>query len=89
MKPVIDYVHGQGLKFGLYTSVGDETCHGGWSPGSYGHYEQDADTFASWGVDCAPRPHRDRGPRLHRARAPQTSRSTTAARTTRSRATAT
>jgi alpha-galactosidase len=31
--------------------VGDETCHGGWSPGSYGHYQQDADTFAAWGVD--------------------------------------
>ena len=39
------------MKFGLYTSVGDKTCHGGWSPGSYGHYEQDANLFASWGVD--------------------------------------
>eukprot|EP00041_Stephanoeca_diplocostata_P018620 m.390962 g.390962 ORF g.390962 m.390962 type:complete len:408 (-) comp21066_c0_seq2:315-1538(-) len=51
MQPVIDYVHSLGLKFGLYTSVGDKTCHGGWSPGSYGHYETDANTFASWGVD--------------------------------------
>jgi|EP01046_Picozoa_sp_COSAG06_P006182 hypothetical protein len=34
------------------TSVGDETCHGGWSPGSYNHWKTDADTFASWGVDC-------------------------------------
>jgi len=51
MRPVIDYVHSKGLKFGLYTSVGDKTCHGGWSPGSYGHYETDANTFASWGVD--------------------------------------
>lgn len=51
MKPVIDYVHSKGLKFGLYTSVGDRTCHKGWSPGSYGHYEQDANTFASWEVD--------------------------------------
>jgi len=51
MRPVIDYVHSLGLKFGLYTSVGDKTCHGGWSPGSYQHYEQDAQTFASWGVD--------------------------------------
>ena len=39
------------LQFGLYTSVGDKTCHGGWSPGSYNHYEQDANLFASWGVD--------------------------------------
>ena len=51
MPPVIDYVHKKGLKFGLYTSVGDKTCHGGWSPGSYGHYEQDANTFAKWEVD--------------------------------------
>merc|ERR1719329_4902 len=51
MKPVIDYVHSLGLKFGLYTSVGDRTCHGGWSPGSYGFYEKDAQTFADWEVD--------------------------------------
>lgn len=51
MKVVLDYVHNLGLKMGLYTSVGDKTCHGGWSPGSLGHFEQDANTFASWGVD--------------------------------------
>ena len=51
-RPVIDYVHGKGLTFGLYTSVGDETCHGGWSPGSYNHWTADATTFASWGVRC-------------------------------------
>ena len=51
MPPVIDYVHSLGLKFGLYTSVGDKTCHGGWSPGSYGHYERDARLFAAWAVD--------------------------------------
>ena len=52
MKPTIDYVHSLGLTFGLYTSVGDETCHGGWSPGSYNHWTADATTFASWGVRC-------------------------------------
>merc|ERR1719469_270309 len=51
MKPVIDYVHSLGLQFGLYTSVGDRTCHAGWSPGSYGHFEKDAQTFADWEVD--------------------------------------
>ena len=51
MVPVIDYLHNLGIKFGLYTSVGDVTCHGGWSPGSLGHFEQDANTFAKWGVD--------------------------------------
>ena len=34
-----------------YTSVGVKTCHHGWSPGSFGHYQQDADLFASWGID--------------------------------------
>ena len=51
MPAVIDYVHSKGLKFGLYTSVGDKTCHGGWSPGSYEHYDADAQTFADWKVD--------------------------------------
>ena len=36
---------------GLYTSVGTETCHHGWSPGSFGFYKQDAELFASWGID--------------------------------------
>ena len=85
IKPVADFVHSLGLKFGLcvppfrhrspreqtlcisaesshhtrllrrrrYTSVGTLTCHHGWSPGSFGHYEQDAQLFASWGVDVS------------------------------------
>jgi hypothetical protein len=39
------------------TSVGDVTCHGGWSPGSLGHWEEDANTFASWGVDYVRNTH--------------------------------
>lgn len=50
IKPVADYVHSLGLKFGIYTSVGLTNC-AETSAGSYGHYQQDADTFASWGVD--------------------------------------
>ena len=42
-------VHALGLKFGLYTSIGSITCQH--LPGSAGHYAQDAQTFASWGVD--------------------------------------
>jgi alpha-galactosidase len=42
-------VHERGLKLGIYTSAGDKTCHN--LPGSRGHYEADALTFASWGVD--------------------------------------
>jgi alpha-galactosidase len=42
-------IHRMGLKLGVYESFGTRTCQG--NPGSYGHYQQDADTFASWGVD--------------------------------------
>ena len=50
IRPVADYVHSLGLKFGIYTSAGTQNC-AGTSAGSYGHYRQDAATFASWGVD--------------------------------------
>lgn len=49
MKALVDYVHSKGLKFGIYSSPGPKTC-GGYE-GSYGHEEQDAKTFAEWGVD--------------------------------------
>jgi len=49
MKVVADYVHSKGIKFGLYTSVGTLTCRG--DPGSYGYLKEDADLFASWGID--------------------------------------
>ncbi|MEW9572250.1 glycoside hydrolase family 27 protein [Rhodanobacter sp. Si-c] len=49
MKALADYVHGKGLKFGIYSSPGEHTC-GGFT-GSYGHEAQDAKTFAGWGVD--------------------------------------
>jgi len=49
IKAVADYVHSLGLKLGIYEDAGTATCAG--FPGSYGHYAQDAKTFASWGVD--------------------------------------
>ncbi len=49
MKALADYVHSKGLKFGIYSSPGPKTC-GGYE-GSYGHEQQDANTYASWGVD--------------------------------------
>jgi alpha-galactosidase len=49
MQALADYVHARGLKFGLYTDVGDRTCQG--RPGSLGHEAQDAATYATWGVD--------------------------------------
>jgi alpha-galactosidase len=49
MKAVADYVHARGLKLGIYEDVGTKTCAG--YPGSYGHVQDDADTFASWDID--------------------------------------
>ncbi len=49
MKALADYVHSKGLKLGIYSSPGPATCAG--YPGSYGHEEQDAKTWASWGID--------------------------------------
>jgi alpha-galactosidase len=52
IKALADYVHGKGLKFGIYTSAGTKTCNGtGGFPGGLGHEQQDANLFASWGVD--------------------------------------
>jgi alpha-galactosidase len=49
MKALADYVHGKGLKFGIYSSPGPKTCAG--FEGSLGHEEQDAAMFAQWGID--------------------------------------
>jgi alpha-galactosidase len=49
IKALADYVHSKGLKLGLYTDAGRVTCEG--RPGSGGHVEQDAQTYAQWGVD--------------------------------------
>ncbi len=49
MKGLADYVHSRGLKIGIYSSPGPETCGG--YPGSYGHEAQDAKTYAAWGFD--------------------------------------
>jgi alpha-galactosidase len=49
MKALADYVHGKGLKIGIYSSPGPKTCGG--FEGSYTHEEQDAQTYAIWGMD--------------------------------------
>jgi len=49
MKALADYVHGKGLKLGIYSSPGPQTCAK--YEGSYGHEEQDAQTYAEWGID--------------------------------------
>ncbi|WP_329129790.1 glycoside hydrolase family 27 protein [Streptomyces sp. NBC_01476] len=48
---LVDYLHHRGLKAGIYTDAGDydpASC----GLGSRGHYQQDADEFASWKIDA-------------------------------------
>jgi alpha-galactosidase len=49
MKALADYVHSKGLKVGIYSSPGPNTCAG--YEGSFGHEEQDAHMYAAWGID--------------------------------------
>jgi alpha-galactosidase len=51
IKALADYVHERGLKFGIYTSAGTKTCNVAGFPGGLDHEQQDANLFASWGVD--------------------------------------
>lgn len=49
IKALADYVHGKGLKLGIYSDAAQLTCAG--YTASLGFEEQDALTFASWGID--------------------------------------
>ena len=59
LKPVADYIHAKGLKAGIYSDAGENTC--GWyfdgekqavKVGFYGHEEEDARLyFDEWGFD--------------------------------------
>ncbi len=49
MKALADYVHSKGLKLGIYSSPGAQTCAR--FEGSLGHEQQDAQTYADWGID--------------------------------------
>ena len=49
MKYISDELHANGLLFGMYSSAGEMTCAR--YPGSLDHEQQDAESFASWGVD--------------------------------------
>ncbi|MET9630385.1 ricin-type beta-trefoil lectin domain protein [Lentzea sp. NPDC006480] len=59
MKAIADYIHGKGLKAGIYTDAGRNGCgyyfptpgppHAG--TGSEGHYDQDMLQFSKWGFD--------------------------------------
>lgn len=49
MRGLTDYIHGLGMKVGIYSSPGPITCGG--CTGSYEHEEHDAARFAEWGFD--------------------------------------
>jgi len=49
IKGMVDYIHGRGLRAGIYTSPGPWTCAG--YAGASGHEELDAATFVAWGFD--------------------------------------
>ena len=49
IKALADYVHSKGLKIGIYSDAGWQTCGG--RPGSRGYEFQDALTYATWGID--------------------------------------
>ena len=49
MKALTDYIHSKGLKAGIYSSPGPQTCQR--MAGSYGHERADADQYARWGFD--------------------------------------
>ncbi len=56
IKAIADYVHARGLKLGIYATPGSRTCANLYDDypgalGSLGHEQQDARTFAQWGVD--------------------------------------
>ncbi len=49
MNALSEYVHHRGLKLGIYSSPGPQTCAG--YTGTYGYETQDAERFAEWGID--------------------------------------
>jgi alpha-galactosidase len=49
IQALAEYVHGLGLKLGIYGDAGTKTCAG--YPGSLGNETLDAQTWADWGVD--------------------------------------
>jgi alpha-galactosidase len=49
MRALANYIHSKGLKLGIYSDAGRETCAG--LPGSFGHEYQDAIQYARWEID--------------------------------------
>ena len=81
IKALADYIHSKGLKFGIYSDAGWQTCGG--RPGSRGYEFQDAQTYAKWhhriddsrriGVPVVPRAARARNIEWSQSRGPRLS----------------
>lgn len=50
LKAISDYVHGKGLKFGMYNDIGTNLC-GGAAVGTHGHEKEDAESYREWDID--------------------------------------
>jgi len=48
---VASYLHARGIHAGIYTDAGASGCANS-GAGSFGHYQQDVNTFAAWGFDA-------------------------------------
>jgi hypothetical protein len=51
MRDLADYLNAKDLKLGVYTDIANGSCGNNDMPGSWGHYEIDAKTFAAWHID--------------------------------------
>ncbi|WP_026651640.1 alpha-galactosidase [Butyrivibrio proteoclasticus] len=49
-KALSDYIHGKGLKFGMYNDIGTNLCAGA-AVGTCDHEKEDAESYIEWGVD--------------------------------------
>ena len=49
-RALADYIHGKGLKFGMYNDIGTNLCAGA-AVGTCGHEMADAKSYVDWGVD--------------------------------------
>ena len=49
-RPLADYIHQKGLKFGMYNDIGTNLCAGA-AVGTCGHEKTDARSYVDWDVD--------------------------------------
>ena len=49
-RALADYIHGKGLKFGMYNDIGTNLCAGA-AVGTCGHEDVDAQSYIDWAVD--------------------------------------